>query len=105
MLKSIAKTAAAGAGLPWVVQSMRAKRLRILMYHRFRGTKDTVQCALERQCRHLRKHFQLLTMSEIGDILASRRLLPPNVLTVTVDDGYADFATAWSVFRSLQIPV
>jgi len=74
--------------------------LRILMYHRF-----TDRAALARQCAHIRRHYQPVTMSAAAEWLHAGRPLPPYALAVTVDDGYADFHDlAQPVFAEYAIP-
>ena len=64
-------------------------RLRILMYHRFSD-----RAALARQCAHIRRHYQPVSMAAVSEWLHDGRSLPPYALAVTVDDGYADFREA-----------
>lgn len=99
--KALARTAAQTAGLFRLVRRRRRGQLRILMYHRFAGAQALER--LELQCRHLAKHYDLVTFSEGARMLAGEIPLPPYPLAVTVDDGYADFAPAWPVFRSQGI--
>lgn len=83
----------------------RSDLLRILMYHRF----DLVPGAaalLERQCAHLRRHYTPLSLSVVARHLRDGTPFPRNAVTITVDDGHADFQrVAHPVFRRFGIPV
>jgi peptidoglycan/xylan/chitin deacetylase (PgdA/CDA1 family) len=78
------------------------RRFRILMYHRFRsGTGDQ----LHRQLSAFRRHYQVLSLGEIAEVLDRNKPLPPKALAITVDDGYRDFLeNAFPVFQSLGVP-
>ncbi len=91
-------------GLWWVRHRSR-HGARILMYHRFGSGRD-VRVLLEQQCRHLRKCYHIISLTELGERLRSGSDLPPKSLVVTVDDGYRDFfEVAYPVFARYQIPV
>jgi peptidoglycan/xylan/chitin deacetylase (PgdA/CDA1 family) len=77
--------------------------VRILLYHRFPAS---AKASLEAQCAHLRRHYHVVSLDQVGRWLSNREILPNNSLAVTVDDGYRDFyLTAYPVFRSYGIPV
>jgi peptidoglycan/xylan/chitin deacetylase (PgdA/CDA1 family) len=103
-VKSVFKSAAAAAfhhagGLA-VVRWLNRQGLRILMYHRFSD-----RAALARQCAHIRKHYQPVSMATVSEWLHAGRRLPPYALAVTVDDGYGDFQEAGHpVFAEYGIP-
>ncbi len=76
--------------------------LRILMYHRF---PPEHRDALEAQCRHLRKHYTPVSLSDVQRHLQEKRPFPANAIAITVDDGYRDFQTvAQPLFRKYAIP-
>lgn len=79
----------------------------ILTYHRFPPKKDRVSAdILSWQCAHLRKYFNPVSMSQIGIALRGGKPLPPNAVTITVDDGYGDFRSfAAPIFEAYDIPV
>jgi peptidoglycan/xylan/chitin deacetylase (PgdA/CDA1 family) len=81
-------------------------KFRILTYHRFAtNLYPSVEADLKRQCAFLRRHFEIVSLAEIGQSLQSGRKLPPNALAVTIDDGYRDFLLdAFPVFREWKIP-
>ena len=80
---------------------------RILMYHRFSADDSSeLQDSLSRQCAHLTSRYTLVSLTEIARSLSGGPPLPPNALTVTVDDGYRDFRrNAYPVFRAHNIPM
>jgi len=77
-------------------------RFRILMYHHFRAG---VTEQLHRQLTAFRRHYHVLSLGEIADILDRSKPLPPKTLAITVDDGYRDFLeNAFPAFKSLGVP-
>lgn len=102
MIKSLARMAFHRAGGLRLARYRNRAGLRILMYHRFPSGCDS---SLARQCAHLRKHYHLLSLTEIAAILRARESFPPNSLAVTVDDGYRDFLNGWKTFAAFRIPV
>lgn len=102
MMRSLARIAFHRAGGLRLARYRNRAGFRILMYHRFpRGCEP----ALTRQCAHLRKHYHVLSMTEVARILSAREAFPPNSLAVTVDDGYRDFLTGCRTFAAFRIPV
>ncbi len=78
---------------------------RILMYHDFPSIPG-IEDALARQCAHLTKHYNLVSMTDIARYLREGAQLPKNALAITVDDGNRDFfINAYPVFQAHQIPV
>jgi|HubBroStandDraft_4_1064222.scaffolds.fasta_scaffold01324_4 peptidoglycan/xylan/chitin deacetylase (PgdA/CDA1 family) len=101
MLKSAAATAFHHGGGLTTVRWLNRQSLRILMYHRFAD-----RAGLARQCAHIRKYYQPVSMTAVSDWLHGGRRLPPDALAVTVDDGYGDFQEAGHpVFAEYGIPV
>jgi peptidoglycan/xylan/chitin deacetylase (PgdA/CDA1 family) len=78
-----------GPGLA-VVRWRYNSALRILMYHRFPNTRASVT-GFEDQCRHIRQHYTPVSMDTVAKWLHQGEPLPPRALTITVDDGHADF--------------
>lgn len=103
--RSVAENLFARSGALSVVRFSNRHRLRALMYHRFPGTESDIRTTLSAQCDHLRRNYHLVSAAEVADALSGARPLPPNSLTVTVDDGYRDFQAAWDVFRSYGVKV
>ena len=87
-------------GLP-AVRHWNRRGLRILTYHAFSPAALPV---LEQQCEHVRRYYQPVSMAAVAASFAGDPL-PDNALAVTVDDGYADFAGAQTVFKKYGIPV
>jgi peptidoglycan/xylan/chitin deacetylase (PgdA/CDA1 family) len=82
----------------------RRRGLRIVFYHGFPAGEE--RAALwKRQCAHIRKHYNPISMTKALEYLRSGEPFPPNSLVVTVDDGYRDFfLRAYPVLRAWQIP-
>jgi peptidoglycan/xylan/chitin deacetylase (PgdA/CDA1 family) len=75
---------------------------RILTYHRFPACDLP---AFDNQCRHLRTHYQPVSMGDIAASLNMGQALPRNAIAITVDDGYRDFSEqAAPVLRQHGIP-
>lgn len=89
-----------------LVRYWNRKACRILMYHRFPAPANNRNGSLEKQCAHLRKHYRLASLTEVGRWLREGSAMPSNVLVVTVDDGYRDFfSTAYPIFSAYHVPV
>ena len=99
-LKSIARHSLHRAGGLAVVRRLQSG-LRILTYHRF---PDAGLGGLEQQCRHLRRHYHPVSMTQVAESLETGRALPSKAVAITVDDGYGDFAEAAPIFRASAIP-
>jgi len=90
-----------GAGGLRLVRWLHRKGLRILMYHRFPNA-----AGLDAQCRHIRKYYVPVSLSQVDSWLRCGGPLPPNAMAVTIDDGYRDFGdVAYPVLAAWQIPV
>src|SRR5438094_716043 len=73
---------------------------RILMYHDFPAIPG-LQEALAKQCAHIARHYELVSMTDIGRYLREGKPLPKNALAVTVDDGHRDFfLNGYPVFQA-----
>jgi len=79
---------------------------RILMYHDFPAPTSERPDFLAKQCAHIARHYQVLSLTEIAQALHSGKRLPQNAVVVTVDDGNRDFfVNGYPVFRAYRIPV
>ena len=100
MIKSTFKAAFHATGGLAAMRWLKRRRLRILMYHRFRD-----RSAIPRQCAHIRAHYAPVSLTQAADWLLGGGGWPDNALVVTVDDGYRDFyQVAFPVFREYGIP-
>ena len=91
--------------------------LLVLAYHRvldigdeavFPGDPELVSASVadfERQMRFVRKHFSLLSLGEVLDLLKRDAAFPRRSLVVTFDDGHVDnYTHAFPVLQSLGVP-
>jgi peptidoglycan/xylan/chitin deacetylase (PgdA/CDA1 family) len=103
MLNGAVRDAALRAGGLRLMQEIGRSGVRILLYHRFPSSARQV---LEAQCAHLKKYYNVVSLTQVGAWLRGEERLAPNSLAVTVDDGYQDFySTAYPVFAAHGIPV
>src|SRR5216683_3177979 len=63
-------------------------KFRVLMLHEFR---ESVCKNLDLICNYVSCNYEPVTLSAIAAAIHSKRRLPANALTVTVDDGYRNF--------------
>jgi peptidoglycan/xylan/chitin deacetylase (PgdA/CDA1 family) len=99
-MKRLLRTAFHQSGGIRAARWLKRKRLRILMYHRFRD-----RDAIERQCAHIRANYAPVSLMQTAEWLLGGGGWPENALAVTVDDGYRDFyQIGWPVFREYGIP-
>lgn len=80
---------------------------KILMYHRFAAHNEPWAIgrdAFEKQLSYLRKHYNLMTISELAR-RAKAGILDANSAAITVDDCYQDFyAHAWPLLKRHGVP-
>ncbi|MBV8550411.1 MAG: polysaccharide deacetylase family protein [Acidobacteriaceae bacterium] len=73
----------------------------ILMYHTFPPDRSM----LEAQCEYLRRHYHVISMTELSKALHGNGALPKRSAVITVDDGHRDFFTnAYPVFARYRFP-
>lgn len=58
------------------------------MFHWFN---ESDQAKLEAFCAHITRYFEPVSLSVIVDCLKTRKELPDNAITITIDDGYRNF--------------
>jgi peptidoglycan/xylan/chitin deacetylase (PgdA/CDA1 family) len=83
----------------------------ILFYHRF-SENSHGDCELphlkigefEKQMRHVKKWYNIITMDELADRLALKKNESPCV-AITIDDGYLNnYSLAYPVLKKLKLP-
>src|SRR5216683_5593171 len=99
--KNAARTVLHGMGGLPALRVMRRNQFRVLMFHEFQ---ESCHANLEALCDHIRRHFEPVPLSTIAAALRGDTSLPPNALTITVDDGYRNFLHAHAVFRKYRMP-
>jgi peptidoglycan/xylan/chitin deacetylase (PgdA/CDA1 family) len=82
------------------------RSFRILTYHRFSNRfHPGGPESLRRQCVFLKRNFEVLPLSHIGECLRSGTRIPDRALAITIDDGYRDILLdACPVFQEAGIP-
>jgi peptidoglycan/xylan/chitin deacetylase (PgdA/CDA1 family) len=84
------------------------RSVRTLMYHRFSrvpAPRRLGAAVFESQIRFLKEHFEPCSLRQATARLRSGNPLPPNLVVVTVDDGYSDFySVAYPILRRHRIP-
>jgi peptidoglycan/xylan/chitin deacetylase (PgdA/CDA1 family) len=69
------------------------------MYHRFPSGG-----ALTRQLAYIRRYYNPVSLDDVVRCKSEGGSLPTRALAITVDDGYADFQTAWAEFQTFHLP-
>jgi peptidoglycan/xylan/chitin deacetylase (PgdA/CDA1 family) len=92
-----------------VLRHLQAKRIVILMYHRFSEKTEpfkTRQDIFENQIRFLTKKYRFVSLKDYSDILSGKRMsLPGNSIILTIDDGYEDnYTFAYPILKKYSIP-
>ncbi len=81
---------------------LRRKGVTILMYHKFPAD----LAMLESQCGYLRKHYQVISLGRLSQLLRNGDPLPEWSVVITVDDGHASFYRyAYPVLAKFDLPV
>lgn len=83
----------------------------IIFYHRFCNSKKggkLLPCLdikeFEKQVRHLKKHYKLVNMDELAQILIDGKKFSGPSVVLTIDDGYLDnYELAYPIFRRHNI--
>lgn len=84
------------------VRWLNRKGVTILTYHKFPADRQT----LENQCEYLRKHYQVVSVSRLSELLRSGDPLPKWAVVITVDDGHRGFYEhGHPVFAKFGFPV
>ncbi len=82
---------------------------RIIPYHNVAGSGDPVfgmpEAAFRSQMEFLKRHYRVVTLDEVSDMLAGRRPWVERAVAITFDDGYEDNCrVAWPILRELRLP-
>jgi peptidoglycan/xylan/chitin deacetylase (PgdA/CDA1 family) len=81
---------------------LRRDQFGVLMFHEF---EEAYASSLERLCEHIGRHFEPVSLTAITSAIQGEESLPPNAVTVTVDDGYRNFLTSGHpIFKKHRIP-
>ena len=80
----------------------------ILTYHRFSREADLAKTSAAEFAAHLaylKKHNQVLSLSDAAENLQNGKSLPPNATVITIDDGYADaYEIAFPILKEFDFP-
>jgi peptidoglycan/xylan/chitin deacetylase (PgdA/CDA1 family) len=84
------------------VRWLRQKGVTILMYHKFPAD----LAMLESQCGYLRKHYHVISLGRLSQLLRDGDPLPERSVVITVDDGHGSFYNyAYPIFAKFDFPV
>lgn len=86
--KKAARTALHGSGALAALRLWRCSTFRVLMFHDFQ---ESSRENLDSICAHVARHYEPVPLSMMAAAIAGEVKLPPNAVTVTVDDGYKNF--------------
>ena len=83
----------------------------ILMYHSVnpyvkQGSRLTVSVqTFERQMRFLKnRHYNVITLETLGDLIKNKKKIPAKTLAITFDDGYKDnYTYAFPILKKYNI--
>ena len=80
----------------------------IVTYHRFSKDEDgrsTAVKAFAEQLDHLKTHYSVLSLTELGDCLNNGKQLPLRAAAITIDDGFHDaYDIAFPHLRERALP-
>ncbi len=106
MLRPLARAAFARAGGLHVARYLNRHSLRILMFHSFLPRRPDFADRMAARCRHLKRFYRPVSLTEAAQAWSAGAVLPPNALAITVDDGYRDFyELAYPIFAEHRLPV
>jgi peptidoglycan/xylan/chitin deacetylase (PgdA/CDA1 family) len=97
---------AAGAFAPFRLAN-RNKAL-VLFYHRFSSRPQplaTSAAAFAEQIEYLSSRYNLISLSELVNLMAEGRALPPATAVITIDDAYTDtYEIAFPILKRRRVP-
>jgi peptidoglycan/xylan/chitin deacetylase (PgdA/CDA1 family) len=101
--KAVARAALHTMGGLGAMRLMNRRKFRVLAFHSF---SEASRANVDAICAHITSHFEPLSLAEVVDAVKSGVALPDNALTITVDDGYKNYALyGHPVFRRHRIPI
>ena len=93
-----------------VARALSAGMPRILMYHNFAGPNEHDPDALNvegirLQLSYLRRHFNVLHLSRLAELMASGDRLPARTVALTIDDGRRScYEFLFPLLKEFEIP-
>lgn len=100
--RSVARQLFHHCGGMQAVRWLRRKGVTILTYHKFPADMQL----LVGQCEYLRKHYKVISLTRLAQLLRNGDPLPSSAVVITVDDGHRDFYQyAYPVFSKFGFPV
>jgi peptidoglycan/xylan/chitin deacetylase (PgdA/CDA1 family) len=101
--KAAARAALHNLGGLAALRLVNRRKFGVLAFHSF---SEASRPNVEAICAHIASHFEPLSLSGVVDALKRGVELPDNALTVTVDDGYKNYALyGHPIFRRHRMPV
>jgi len=97
--------------MAYTVSRSDSDHLLVLTYHRV--TPDVpwpdslvvIPDQFEQQVKYVKRHFRLLSASEVAEIIRSRKSFPVRSCLITFDDGWKDnYTHAFPILHAYQIP-
>ena len=97
---------AGGAFVPFRVAN--GDKALVLTYHRFTESGDQETTSLrnfDRQLQYLKKHYQLVPLSQLAAQVSKGKRLPKRLAAIAIDDGYRDsYEIAFPLLRAYDAP-
>jgi len=101
--KAAARAALHNMGGLAALRLINRRKFRVLAFHSF---SEASRANVEAICDHVTRHFEPLSLSDVADALKRGVELPDDALTITVDDGYKNYALyGHPIFRRHRIPI
>lgn len=95
-------------GLYAMARQLCRRHPRILMYHRFSQescTGFTSRECFRRQVRHIKRHYQPITLGQLLEVIDKGEAVPRNAVIITIDDGYRDvYEVAYPILKEEDVP-
>ncbi len=101
--KALARAALHNTGGLAALRLLNRRKFRVLAFHSF---SEASRANVDAICAHITHHFEPLSLAELVDAVKRGVALPDNALTITVDDGYKNYALyGHPIFRRHRIPI